>query len=724
MRQPISIVVLLLLLGGCQPDEREAAVRLEVTYSAKPGCITVLARDTRAPHGEANSQVDGDRLDGTSLSIAIFRQKSWSHTLEIITTAHEQSCDGLVVAKDERQVQLNSAGVQSTSVRLEIMDEDGDGYMPVSVGGTDCDDGWGGTHPHAAEVCDDRDNDCNGSADDGVSTNWYADQDGDGFGDKRASPVLSCTAPAGPLAYVSDKADCDDMQQDTHPGAVEACDSRDNDCDGSVDEEVAAWHPDRDGDGFGDMLASPIMSCAGPAGPIAYVRDATDCLDSNPNVHPRPEGSETTCNDVDDDCDGAIDDGFPAKGTECSDPCPNGRFVCSPRGDRLICDADGKVPLYSDKDLDGAGDEVAQPQGEICPRESPPSGTVFNRDDCDDQDPHNRRNQMEVCDGRDNNCDSQKDEANVCRGKGWDQVNDQALKNNRNWRTVALRPGGQFVWVAGLGGTLAVRFNPGETFVSKDGSCGMHDWRSAWVRPSDGHVFLAGDDGFLAEHDGTNCIQVRISDPGNDLTGLVGFVSDGATVLYVVDSRGRLYVWTPGSQPQERYNMYPPAYFGIHGTQSDLLVVGGAFENAQDPRLPRIDSYPGSGGAEAVRSHELRGIPNDYVGELHAVWMAQPSLAYAVGDNGLVLKWDGAEGWERVLPPAAPAAANFTSVVVLDISSIYVTDTNGSIRRLTGSGWVDHPFYDTDKPLRDIALDSPGEIWAVGDDGRVIHFPQ
>jgi hypothetical protein len=721
MRPPISIVVSLLLLGGCQPDEREAAVRLEVTYSARPGCITVLARDARAPHGESNSQVDGDRLDGTSLRVAIFRQKSWSHTLEIITAAHEQSCDGPVVAKDERQVQLNSAGVQSASVRLEVTDEDGDGYMPVSVGGTDCDDGGRDTHPGAAEVCDDRDNDCNGSPDDGLSIPWYADQDGDGFGDKEASPVLSCRAPAGPTAYVSDKTDCDDLRQDTHPGAVEACDSQDNDCDESVDEEgVVAWYPDRDGDNFGDMLAPAIMSCAAPAGPPAYVQDATDCLDSNPNVHPRPEGPETTCDDVDDDCDGAIDDGFPDKGAECSDPCPNGRFVCNPRGDGLICEAPRKIPLYPDKDFDGAGNETAQPQGEICPNEIPPSGESFTRDDCDDLDPYNYRGRAEVCDSRDNNCNGTSDEGSVCAGKGWNLVNDAALTgNNHDWRTVALGPNGLPVWLAGMNGVLAVRVRSGGPFASRDGNCGTHNWYAAWVRPGDGHVFLAGDGGQLAEHDGSSCSNATQVASHNDLRGLVGFVTNGTTVLYVVDRLGRLYVWTPGNLPQERYNTDPPTYFGIHGTQSNrLLIVGDSTGNVN---VPFIVGYPGTGGMEAVRPHTLTGIPVDYTGALRAVWMAESGLAYSVGDRGLVMKWDGAESWERVLPPTTAPAVNFTSVVVLDMSSIYVTSTDGSIRRLTARGWVAQPLYDTNRELWDIALNSPGEIW---EDGRVVHFPQ
>ena len=33
------------------------------------------------------------------------------------------------------------------------------------------------------EVCDDIDNDCDGDIDDGLGNRWYADTDGDGYGD-------------------------------------------------------------------------------------------------------------------------------------------------------------------------------------------------------------------------------------------------------------------------------------------------------------------------------------------------------------------------------------------------------------------------------------------------------------------------------------------------------------------------------------------------------------
>ena len=74
-------------------------------------------------------------------------------------------------------------------------DADGDGFgeddNPVedcnpgpdyTVDDGDCDDADGAINPDAEEVCDGVDNDCDGGIDEGVTSTWYADDDGDGYG--------------------------------------------------------------------------------------------------------------------------------------------------------------------------------------------------------------------------------------------------------------------------------------------------------------------------------------------------------------------------------------------------------------------------------------------------------------------------------------------------------------------------------------------------------------
>ena len=118
---------------------------------------------------------------------------------------------------------------------------------------TDCDDAEGSTHPGADETCDGADDDCDGLIDeDGTdATTWYADTDGDGYGDASVA-VASCGQPTG---YVADDTDCDDTDATVNPDAAEVCDGLDQDCDGSVDEGATGtdtWYADTDGDGFGD----------------------------------------------------------------------------------------------------------------------------------------------------------------------------------------------------------------------------------------------------------------------------------------------------------------------------------------------------------------------------------------------------------------------------------------------------------------------------------------
>jgi gliding motility-associated-like protein len=71
---------------------------------------------------------------------------------------------------------------------------------------TDCDDASATVYPGATEVCNTIDDNCNGQIDEGVLLTFYADADGDGFGDA-GSTTLACTAPEG---YVTDNTDCDD----------------------------------------------------------------------------------------------------------------------------------------------------------------------------------------------------------------------------------------------------------------------------------------------------------------------------------------------------------------------------------------------------------------------------------------------------------------------------------------------------------------------------------
>ncbi len=319
--------------------------------------------------------------------------------------------------------------------------EDADGDL-FTVEQGDCDDADASVHPGAEEVCDGLDQDCDGVADEGVTGTFYADADGDGFGD--AATVTEACEGA-----VENADDCDDTRADVFPGATEACDGADNDCDDAVDEEgLTTWYTDADGDGFGDPLTA-ALDC----GADGRVPDPTDCDDTDAAVFP---GATEVCNQVDDDCDGTNDegvtdtwyidydsDGFgssaytraactaPAGYVATDDDCddteaavnPDATEVCNEVDD----DCDGTVDeddaadaptWYADADGDGWGDSVLPAVS--C---ESPAGYVEPDGDCDDTDPTVYPGASERYDGVDDDCDGTVDD-NTWIGTGADGALD------------------------------------------------------------------------------------------------------------------------------------------------------------------------------------------------------------------------------------------------------------------------------------------------------------
>ena len=131
-------------------------------------------------------------------------------------------------------------------------DEDGDGVCASE----DCDDDDDEVGAAEIEICDGVDNDCDGltdGADDDVSDagTWYADSDGDGYGDPDSERV-ACNAPSG---YVDNSGDCDDGDAAINPGATEVDgDGIDSDCDGS--DDVGSDDTDDTGEGTSDDTGS------------------------------------------------------------------------------------------------------------------------------------------------------------------------------------------------------------------------------------------------------------------------------------------------------------------------------------------------------------------------------------------------------------------------------------------------------------------------------------
>lgn len=193
------------------------------------------------------------------------------------------------------------------------IDQDGDGYgstdpaypprtdcgLPPGYAALpgDCDDFHSQVHPGAVEQCDLEDNDCDGNADEDVVDQPYCeDRDGDGHGAPGGVTKMDCKPSAG---FGDCAGDCDERDERVYPGAAEACDGRDENCNGKVDEGVRVVC----GLGLCSRFAAGCTSTCTPGQPFAE-----------------------TCNGFDDDCDGVVDNGNDE--ALCGDPnapCVQGR---------------------------------------------------------------------------------------------------------------------------------------------------------------------------------------------------------------------------------------------------------------------------------------------------------------------------------------------------------------------------------------------------------------
>lgn len=318
----------------------------------------------------------------------------------------------------------------------EGFDSDRDGYNSTALcptTGTDCDDKSATINPGAVESCDGVDNNCNGAIDDGAESIFFYDLDGDTFGDP-ANSVLSCEQPLGTVVNASD---CDDSSATINPNAMEACNGKDDDCDGATDEDTTplTFYPDVDGDGYGVSGSSTQTGCVPPLG---YATQAGDCNDNQAQINP---GQTEVCDSLDNDCDTQVDEGviktfyrdsdgdgygvdtdrktgcqapsgYASQGGDCNDSSIDVNPGATEQCDSIDNNCNGIVDdqvstkiYYKDGDGDGYGDS-----GNSQTKCSRPTGYVEQGGDCNDANAAINPAATEVCDSKDNNCNAQIDE--------------------------------------------------------------------------------------------------------------------------------------------------------------------------------------------------------------------------------------------------------------------------------------------------------------------------
>jgi hypothetical protein len=185
----------------------------------------LVSCNTALPVGYARNNTDCDDRDAASYPGAT------------------EQCDGI-------DNNCNGAADEGLQQFLSYRDSDGDGFGDRTLSLTscdstlttgyvrsnaDCDDRDAATYPGAPEQCDNKDNDCNGVADNGLPQfRYYRDRDGDTFG--TTDSLLTTCVTNLPTGYALRGGDCNDLNAAIYPGQVEVWDLQDNDCDGETDE--------------------------------------------------------------------------------------------------------------------------------------------------------------------------------------------------------------------------------------------------------------------------------------------------------------------------------------------------------------------------------------------------------------------------------------------------------------------------------------------------------
>jgi hypothetical protein len=189
----------------------------------------------------------------------------------------------------------------------------------------------------------------------GGGTTYYADADGDGYGDPDVSQVLDETM----AGWVLDSTDCDDTPGTgaaINPAATDVCDSVDNDCSGTADDDyidgtVTYTEPDGTG-GFILDDSCGTGNCVGGTVICSGSQTTLECSTAGNASTDLCDGQDNDCNSATPDGSGEADYAMPCDGID-TDLCLESTYSCN--GFALVCDdnTDDEVEIcFNDVDDD------------------------------------------------------------------------------------------------------------------------------------------------------------------------------------------------------------------------------------------------------------------------------------------------------------------------------------------------------------------------------------
>jgi hypothetical protein len=279
---------------------------------------------------------------------------------------------------------------------------------------------------------------------------WYKDADGDGYTD--GTTKVSCTKPSDEYVSSATAGDCNDNDPNINPGKTEICDGKDNNCNNQIDEGVLllVFYKDVDGDGYTDGTTQ--IGCTAPAGYVLSAKPG-DCNDNNPNIN--PEKAEI-CDGEDNNCNNQIDEGV-------------------------------LLVFYKDSDKDGYTDGTTKVS---CSKPSDEYVSSATAGDCDDADSSKNPGKTEICDNKDNNCNGQIDEGNVCT---FAKTIGGSFSDDYAYSIIQSSDGGYVVAGESGGDIHVVKLDSlGNVIWSKTIGGSNNDRATSIIQSSDGRYVVAG----------------------------------------------------------------------------------------------------------------------------------------------------------------------------------------------------------------------------------------